>query len=573
MKTSQPRHSVRCLYDVKVPARDGTRLSADVYLPDIRGPLPTILLRTPYDSTRAPHIDWAVWWARRGYAAVVQDNRGKFKSEGEFYAYRDDGRDGDDSLYWIADQPWSNGRIGMSGRSYGGLVQWQLAPFRNPNLTAMAPQVIAGDFFGEIHRIGGAIQWGLTVMAAILYSTNHSFSQRGSMHLFGNQEFYRHLPLIDADVAAIGRPIPFFRDWLERSVYDEYWRALNVHDRLSEIDVPIYQQGGWYDPYAEAMFGLFNGMRDRGYSEHARRSQKIYIGPWAHHIPDGSQLGDLDFGPAAYVDLNVQDLRWYDHWLKDIDTGVMDEPPINIFVMGRNEWRHEHEWPLARTRFVRYFLHSTGRANTLNGDGTLDQDIPTSEPPDHFTYDPEDPVPTVGGNNSTWTWMQFATDKVLPGPVDQRGVEKREDVLVYTSSPLERDLEVTGPLEVVLYAASSALDTDFTAKLVDVHPTGVAFHISEGILRARYRDGFEQTTLLDPGEVYQYRIDLASTSNVFKKGHQIRVEISSSNFPRFDRNLNTGESIHTGTRMVVAEQTVLHTAIYPSHIVLPVIPS
>lgn len=570
---SQPIHTVRCLYDHKVPMRDGLRLSADIYLPSDGKRFPTILLRTPYESTRDGHIDWAAWWARRGYACVVQDNRGKFESEGQFYPYRDDGPDGHDTLEWIASQPWCDGKIGTSGRSYGGLFQWQLAPLRSPHLAAMAPQVIMGDYFRDYHHTGGAIQWAITLMAAITFSTNVAFAQRGCAHLFGNQRFYRQLPLIDADVAALGRQIPYFRDWLEHAEDDDYWHAINTEDRLDQIDVPICQQGGWYDAYTASMFRMWNGVRQRGFSERARQNQKIYIVPWTHHIPEGSRLGDLDFGPHAYVDLNQEDLRWFDYWLKGVDDGIMDEPPIRIFVMGANQWRFEHEWPLARTAFTPYYLHSGGRANSLAGDGALTPEPPAGEPADRYDYDPDSPVPTLGGNNTTWTQMKFAADQILPGPIDQRPIERRDDVLVYTGAALEQDLEVTGPLEVVLYAASSARDTDFTAKLVDVHPGGQAIHIAEGIIRARYRNGFRQAELLEPGEVAEYRIELAATSNVFLRGHRLRLEISSSNFPRFNRNLNTGENVATGTRWQIARQTILHSSEYPSHILLPVIPS
>ncbi len=368
---SQPIHEIRALYDLRVPMRDGVRLSADVYMPVGGGRFPTLLLRTPYESTREAHIEWAAWWAKRGYAVVIQDNRGKFESEGVFYPYRDDGPDGHDTLEWIAGQPWCDGKIGTSGRSYGGLFQWQLAPHRSPHLAAMAPQVIMGDYFGDYHRIGGAVQWALTMAAAITFETSVSYAQMGFAHMFGNQRFYRHLPLIEADVAAIGRPIPFFRDWMTHATNDDYWRSINTEEQLDQIDVPIYQQAAWYDPYTAAMFRMWNGMRERGYSERARKNQKIYVLPWTHHIPEGSRLGDLDFGPGAYVDLNQEDLRWFDHWLKGIDTGIMDEPPIRIFVMGANVWRNEHEWPLARTVFTPYYLHSGGRANSLYGDGTL----------------------------------------------------------------------------------------------------------------------------------------------------------------------------------------------------------
>lgn len=572
MERSRPTHDIRCRYDVRIPMRDGIHLSADVYLPVARGPFPTMVLRNPYESSSDVNVNWAAWWARRGYAVVVGDNRGKYQSEGVFYAYRDDGRDGRDLIRWVAEQRWCNGRIGMSGRSYGGITQWQAATEGDAPLTAIAPQVIMGDYFGEYHRPGGAFQWALSIAAAVTFSTNVAFIQHACRHILGRQSFYRQLPLIEADVAATGARIPYYRDWLTQETDGAYWREFNTHDRLEMVTVPAVQQAAWYDPYTEAMFRLHNGMRERGATELARKESRIYVIPWTHHIPDSTRLGDIDFGPSAAVDLNAEDLRWYDHWLKDLDTGITDEPPIKIFVMGRNEWRHEHEWPLARTRFTPFFLHSDGRANSLAGDGSLSTEPPRgSEAADRFTYDPADPVPTLGGNNSTWTLMKFAADQIVPGPVDQRPIERRDDVLVYTSAPLEDDVEVTGPVVMVLFAASSAVDTDFTAKLVDVSPTGQAIHLSEGIIRARHRGGMDHVEFLEPGEPTEFRIELASTSNVFLSGHRIRVEVSSSNFPRFDRNLNTGAPIGTGTKMVLAHQTVLHTDVYPSHILLPVI--
>jgi len=314
-------------------------------------------------------------------------------------------------------------------------------------------------------------------------------------------------------------------------------------------------------------------MAEGGGSALARASQKAMIGPWSHGIPESSRMGEIDFGPDAFVDVARYEQRWYDHWLKGTDTGIMQEPPLRLFVMGTNTWRDEHEWPLARTQFTPYYLHSGGRANSLVGDGTLSPDEPSNEPPDRYDYDPENPVPSIGGNNSTATWTEKAEEPIIPGPVDQRPIERRDDVLVYTTPPLERDLEVTGPMEVVLYAASSGRDTDFTAKLVDVFPNGYAMNIAEGILRGRFRRSFSEPDLLQPGEVDEFRIRLVPTANVFRAGHRLRLDISSSNFPRFDRNLNTGDALATGTRMVIAHQTVLHTPQHPSHILVPVIPS
>jgi putative CocE/NonD family hydrolase len=563
---SPPTHDVRVLYDLRSRMRDDVTLSNDVFLPRRPGRYPTILLRTPYETLHEPHIDWAVWWAKRGYAVVIQDCRGRFESEGTFYPYRDDGPDGHDTLEWISTQVWYDGKVGTSGRSYGGLFQWQLAPLQSPYLTAMAPQVIMGDYFGDCHRIGGAVQWTLTGFATVIFSTSVSLMQVGATHIFGNSAYYRHLPLIDIDVQTIGREVAWYRDWCRHTVYDDYWKALNTESRLQDVQVPVVQQAAWYDPYAASMLRTWSTLHQR------RNDQKIYVIPWTHHLPDGSKLGDLDFGPGAFVDLRREDLRWFDYWLKGTDTGIMAEPPVKLFVMGENVWRNEDEWPLARTRLTPYYLHSQGRANSLAGTGSLTPEPPGSEPPDAYEYDPNNPVPTLGGNNSTWTWMKFAAEPIYPGPIDQRPLERRDDVLVYTTPRLDQDVEVTGPLEMVLYASSSAVDTDFTAKLVDVYPDGRAIHLSEGILRSRHRKSLERVEFLQPGEVDEFRIQMAPTSNVFRPGHQLRVEISSSNFPRFDRNLNTGEDIFTSTRMQTAHQTVLHDQRYPSHLVVPVIP-
>lgn len=271
---SQPIHDVRFLYDLKTTMRDGIKLSSDVFLPCGGGRWPVIFLRTPYETLHGPHIEWAVWWAKRGYAVVIQDDRGRFESEGIFYAYHDDGRDGHDTLEWIANQPWCDGKIGMSGRSYGGIVQWQLAPFRSPYLTALAPQVIMADYFGECHRIGGAVQWALTMAAALTFSTAVAWTQLGATHIFGNQRFYRQLPLVNMDVEAIGREIPFYRDWFKHSTYDDYWRAINTMEQINQIDVPVYQQAAWFDPYTAGEFRMFNGMRERGYSSVRARTRK-----------------------------------------------------------------------------------------------------------------------------------------------------------------------------------------------------------------------------------------------------------------------------------------------------------
>jgi putative CocE/NonD family hydrolase len=323
---------------------------------------------------------------------------------------------------------------------------------------------------------------------------------------------------------------------------------------------------GWFDLCSSDTCSAFSGVREQGGSEAARRS-KLLMGPWPHRPYLSTKTGDVDFGAASMVDFESLELRWFDHWLRDVENGIMDEPPVRLFVMGTNVWRDEREWPLARTDWQRWFFHSRGHANTLLGDGMLSRDEPDDEPTDSFTYHPELPVQTVGGNNCCFP-------EIVPwGPYDQRDVEMRSDVLCYTSEPLQEDTEVTGPIRVVLYAATDALDTDWTGKLVDVRPSGYAMNLCDGIIRARYRESVTKTTPVAPGEVHRYEIDMMVTSNTFRKGHRSRVEISSSNFPRYDRNLNSGNALGKDSEIRVARQTVLHSNNYPSHILLPVIPA
>ncbi|MGH8009657.1 MAG: CocE/NonD family hydrolase, partial [Candidatus Binatia bacterium] len=359
---------------------------------------------------------------------------------------------------------------------------------------------------------------------------------------------------------------PYLRDYLTHPDDGPYWWATNVERQHGNINIPMYHVSSWYDIFMRDAIVHFCGLQARAMTPEARGGQKLLLGPWAHLFPYSSPTtggtGDIDFGPNAFIELHDIQLRWFDYWLKGIDTGIGAEPPVRLFVMGTNQWRDEYEWPLARTRYTPCYFHSHGKANSLHGNGTLSLEVPAEEPADHYCYDPADPAPTRGGNTL-----------IIPmGVQDQREVEGRQDVLVYTGEPLERSLEVTGPLKVVLYAASSALDTDFTAKLVDVRPDGYAQNIADGILRARYRESLSTPKLLTPGEVSELTIDLWATSHVFLPGHRLRIEIASSNFPRFDRNLNTGEDQATGTRMQIAEQTVFHDRRFRSHILLPVIP-
>ena len=554
-------YAVRLSADVKVPMRDGIRLSADVYLPDAPGPFPTVLMRTPYDNNSETLVLKARRLASNGYACVVQDCRGRYDSEGDYYPFRDEGQDGFDTQEWIGAQPWSSGKIGMSGASYGGLVQWTSAPLRSRFLTCLAPRVMAADIFSGLVYPGGALQlnvlmtWGMRTSGHTMQSIEHD----------NWRDTFRILPLWDADNAA-GRDLPFWKDWLAHPTYDEYWAPMNIEARWADFAVPAYIMGGWYDLYAGQTFSSFIGMSQHSGTSEARRS-KLIVGPWPHALSLSPRTGDVDFGAPSQVDLEGLELRWFDYWLKGVDNGSADLAPLRLFIMGNNTWRDEHEWPLARTDWQRWYLHSDGQANTLLGNGMLSPREPDDEPADTFSYHPDYPVPTVGGNNC-------CSPHIVPwGPYDQRDVEMRADVLCYTSKVLEQDLEVTGPIRLVLHAETDGADTDWTAKLVDVWPSGYAMNLCDGILRARYRDSLTDPTPLEAGRTYRYEIDMAVTGNVFRRGHRIRLEVSSSNFPRFDRNLNTGLADPKDRTVRVARQTVWHSQTLASHVILPVIPS
>ena len=549
---------VRLLHDQRVPTRDGITLSADVYLPLSGGSLPAIVQWTPYESTRERFIAWGVWFARRGYAAVVVDVRGRYESEGEFYAWTKDGVDAHDTLTWVAAQQWSNGRIGTWGRSYGGLVQWQLAHLGHPNLQCIAPQVIHDDYFWDGYFTGGAFQLALTLGAAALWSSSLSLiTGPGARDIVLNDRVFRHLPLVELDEYVIGRRVDYWRDWWEHQENDDWWHQFR--HRPDEVEVPIFQQGGWFDPYSGSHLRSFAQIGDRV-------PNRVLMGPWSHEEEVETFRGDVDFGPQSVTVIREHELAFYDRFLRDEDGDWDARPPLELFVMGANEWRGEHEWPLARTELTPWFLRRGGVLSA--GEPRAD------EPADRYAYDPADPVPTIGGVNSVLTMTQGAETPILPGPRDQRVLEARPDVLSYTSEVLERDLEVVGPVEMVLYAASSAKDTDWIVRLSDVYPDGRAIFLTEGIIRARYRGGVDGDTveLLEPGEVAEYRIRCYPTANVFRRGHRLRLDVTSSSFPRFSRNLNTGEDVGTGTRMEVAQQTVLHTDRYRSRVVLPVIP-
>ena len=577
-------HVLKIETNVAVPMRDGTLLYTDIYRPEGPGPFPVLLQRTPYDKHMPLSLSMLdpLKAARHGYVVVIQDTRGRYTSGGEFYAFRDDIHDGYDTVEWAASQPWSSGKVGMYGNSYVGATQWQAAKACPPHLAAIAPRVTASNYHEGWTYQGGAFALGFNVSWTMGNLTLANFQRIAAQKPIPQDSRGKLAQAVDAMEAAF-RFLPlqafphlqdgladYFYDWLAHPDYDDYWKHLSIEESHPRITVPALNIGGWYDIFLGGTIRNYLGMREQGATEAARRGQKLLIGPWQHGGSRGPGIaGDHYFGlgsdPLA-IDLDGVLLRWFDHWLKRDNTGIMDDPPVRIFVMGDNVWRDEQEWPLARAQSVNYYFHSQGQANSTNGNGTLSPQPPGDEPPDVFLYNPADPVPTRGGPLCCNAYF------LAGGAYDQQEIERRQDVLVYSTPPLERDVEVTGPITVTLWASTSAPDTDFTAKLVDVCEHGCARNLTDGIIRARYRDAKSTPSLVEPGRAYGYTIDLWATSNVFKAGHRIRVEVSSSNFPRFDRNTNTGKRIAEDTELKPALQTILHSAQHPSHITLPIVP-
>ncbi|MBQ43896.1 MAG: hypothetical protein CME15_15730 [Gemmatimonadetes bacterium] len=549
---------IRIQLDLKIPMRDGVKLYAALYRPVDGERFPVLLIRSPYSTQHPRYVDWAVRFARSGYAVVMQDGRGRYESEGKWRPYVDEADDGYDTQQWLGAQHWCDGNIGTFGVSYPGFTQLLPAPFRSPYVKALVPIANQEDNYGHM-RYNGVLQ--LQNAMNFIWLGDRT-NQNAPRDLIDWEEVYRRLPLISA-LDSIGDR-PFYREVIRHTRFDEFWSSYSMKERYPEVETPAYFITGWYDNLLHEGFKCFRGWRKSARSAAARQRSRLLVGPWTHTaIGDAAPFGDIDFGSQAGMDIPAEHLRWYDQRLKGLDTGIDEEPPIRIFVMGANQWRSEQEWPLERTEYTRFYLHSSGRANSSSGDGALTTDPPEVESFDSYSYDPENPVPTLGGQS------MFADNT---GPRDRRPIERRDDVLVYSTAPLTRDLEVTGPVELVVYAASSAPDTDFTATLVDVHPAGAAIHICEGIVRARFRQSYERPTLIEPGQVYEYSISLWETSNLFREGHRIRLEVSSSNFPRFDRNLNTGEDSGFDDRPESAQQTIWHNQQRPSHLVLPVIP-
>jgi len=571
-----PAASADIQVEKNVPARmrDGVVLRADVYRPSAPGAYPVLLQRTPYSKHDATSAKRFSTLAARGFIVVAQDTRGRYTSDGVAVPH-DEADDGFDTVQWAASLPGSNGKVGMFGGSYLATTQLQAATRQPPALTALFPASSYASrhemvFQGGAFYLSDGLSWNLGQAVDVRRRVfTPDVDRDGPIGLDAAQRkllgstWYWHLPLKSMNELDIRRFSPGYFQMLDHPDFGPFWAPGDIRSQHHRFTVPAFHLTGWYDTLLTGTLANFTGLRANAATETARRYQRLIIGPWTHARPSASstKIGDVDFGPEAGFDSEELTIRWFDHWLKGGDRAVVETAPVRLFVMGENRWRDEQEWPLARARQTAYYLRGGGRANTLEGDGVLHPDAPgAADRADRYVYDPANPVPTGASGGYSRT------------PADQRAVEQRSDVLVYTSAPLEQDLEVTGPLALTLWVSSSARDTDFTGKLVDVFPDGTARALADGILRARYRNGTTRPSLLAPGEPTEITIDLGATSNLFRAGHRIRLEVSSSNFPRFDRNPNTGGVFGEDREVRKAEQTILHDAAHPSRLILRIVP-
>jgi putative CocE/NonD family hydrolase len=559
-------------HGVAMKTRDGVTLRADVYRRAGDGKYPVLLQRTPYNKDSS--VDFARRAAADGFLVVIQDARGRYSSEGEWYPFKHETDDGYDTVEWAAQLPHSNGKVGMFGGSYVGATQMLAAIADPPHLAGICPEVTASNYHENWTYQGGALdQWfdeswtsqlAQDTFNRIIHEDTNALVASATVPLNKYTVFNWRAP---GDGASLTQGLaPYFFDWLAHPLYDGYWKKWSIEENYDKIKVPVMVMAAWYDVFQGGSLRNFIGNKaqhEKGGGIPPRLVIKI-----GGHAGGERTFGTVDFGPTAgQNDWDDVILAWYGYLLQGKQNEFAGRKPIRMFVMGEDQWRDEDAWPLARARLTHFFLHSSGNSNTISGDGSLSTTAAViSEAEDKYIYDPANPVPTTGGP------LCCDNQHLVAGPRDQRAVERRTDVLVYSTPALDKDVEVTGPVTLDLYAISSAADTDFTAKLVDVGPDGFARNLTEGILRARYRQSTSAADPILPGKVYEYKIDLWSTGNVFLRGHRIRLEVSSSNFPRFDRNLNTGKDNATDSTMVKATNTVVHDADHPSALILPLVP-
>ncbi len=553
---AEPRQTM--VHDLRVPMRDSIELSLDLLVPDIAGPLPVILLRTPYDKTRTrvESKEQFDLFTRAGYIVALNDCRGRFNSGGTFFPYMNEHDDGYDTIEWIAAQEWCDGSVGMIGASYAGQVQWQAACRTPPHLKAIVPIVSPpSSLWLNEPVLNGVLM--LAFAEWMVAMGRRTFQAPLEDAFTQDQPFIHALPVstIPAHANVVSQ---WWQTFLDHPTYDEFWKQYE-YNHYEQITVPSLNVTGWWDLNFPGAPLNFEGMRTRGATHNARTGAKLIIGPWPHSVNKTGTLSGVDFGAAALIDLNSEVLRFFNKWLKGNEDKADTGAPASIFVTGSNEWRTYSSFPVAGTAYENLYFHSSGHANTLGGNGVLSTNAPdAAEPPDTFVYDP--------ANVAVTHWS------INEGPVDDNTVASRDDVLCYTSAPLTEYLDVVGWVNCVLYAASSATDTDWHVRLLDVLPDGTSRFLCRGALRARFRESFERPTLLVPGEVTRFEFGMDATGIRFLPTHRIRIEVTSSWFSQYDRNMNGGSPnpFHEGMP-VVAEQTVFHTCAYSSYVSLPVI--
>lgn len=554
-------------YHVSVPMRDGTLLSANVYRPARAGKHPVILSRTPYTKAGVAGggLERRKKYVSQGYAWVDVDVRGRGDSAGEFRPWFQEGDDGFDTVEWCGNQPWSSGKVGMLGGSYGGYVQLAAAVRQPPSLACIAPTVACPDPFVDGLCMGPTGLPGPICVSWYQYTAGR-LNQSSAANNWA--EVFKHRPLITLDDAA-GIDLPFWNSMIEHAQLSSWWEEARYQNKLEKLGVPALHISGWYDDEQISTVTNYVLSSTRAAPAVAAR-QKLLMGAWPHAANSSTKIGNIEFGPTAVIDMDALLMRWFDRWLKGVQNGIENEKPVRLFVMGTNQWREEDGWPIPRTKFTRYYLHSRGHANTSAGDGVLSPVEPSStealsfdaSDTDTYTYNPLDPVP----------FITDASFSQVGGPDDYRQVEKRDDVLVYTSEPMTATVEVCGPIRASLWATTNVPDTDFTARLCIVRADGTSQRLCDGIVRARFREGMDSPRLITPGESLEYSIDMWTTCQAFQPGERIRVEISSSSFPQWDANPNTGERLGFETRTQPATQVIHHDARRGSYILLPIVP-
>jgi putative CocE/NonD family hydrolase len=571
---SAPKYEVAIDKNVAIPMRDGIKLVADIYRPQGLEKAPVILVRTPYKKEMAELQ--ARYYARRGYVYAVQDCRGRFGSGGVWEPFIHEAKDGYDSIEWLAGQPFSNGKVGMIGGSYLGWVQWWAASEHPPHLAAIIPNVAPPDpFYNVPYEYGAFFLEGAIWWADILESEATADISGVAMSKIGDKKYsrlLRALPVIDLDKSVLGKENPYWRKWIQHPTNDDYWKPASFLDRLKDVNIPAFHQSGWFD--GDGIGTKLNYLKMEGYKH---PNQKLTLGPWGHTDTAGRMIGERDFGEKAIIDLQRDYLRWFDHWLKGADNGIEKEPMVSLFVMGSNKWLHGQTYPLEVTRQQKLYLASGGNANTAKGDGHLVFDSPAANTPaDHYAYDPGDPTPDPRAyeeSEENAKKTRTATERKLEAAAyHQKTIEQRKDILVYATEPLAKPLTFAGPVSAVLYASSSARDTDWFISLSEVDSDGKIFPLAMGKIRARFRKSMSAPELLKPNEINEYTIDLWHTGITIPAGSRLRIEVASAVFPFFSRNLNTGGHNETETKYMTANQTIYHSQKYPSHILLPVIP-